>query len=855
MKYFHPLPFGPVFRMALALVIPAATAWSQNDSISSQTMQFTSPDAAASDAMGTAVSVSGNLLAAGSPSRKVLGAAYAGAVCLFDGTSGKQVRRISAPGGSAADYGYFGTAVSLSGKLVLIGAPGEFTGAAEGSAWLYDTSDGTVVHHWTLKDTDHNAQLGGAVALSGPVAVVGRPGFDLPLTDSGEVLVYNAATGGQSLRLRLPAPGAYDRFGAAVAVDGQRVIASAPGRNGTRGEVRGFDAMTGAALFTLTAPSAAPGDYLGTSLAISGNLLVAGSPYKNNYTGMAFLFDASTQQAWPLVPSDAAVGDKFGNSVAISNGCIYVGAPNHDKSRGAVYVFDAATGTQLRKLTGSHPWDHFGNSLSASAGSVATGTPGYDPSAALPDAGTISVMETASIFAQPGQDGQHLGNAVAAWGDRILAGAAYHDASDLTSSGRSVLWNTNTGIAQMVNPPLPEDGNQAGYSVGLSDEIAAMGAIFADTPTHDSGSVSLYNPTTAAWLRTIKSPTEAANDHMGAAVAVAGKKVLSGAPGSNGLGRAYLHDGTTGSLLNTFVPPWSEAGTGFGEAVSLSAWSITTGGIFTVNYARAAVGAPARNAGAVAKAGAVVLYDALTGNALGTLTAPEPEAEAGFGQSVSVHQKLLVVGEPFASGGGAVHVYRGSPPVLAYSLPAPAPALNSSFGYSVATDGTLIAVADSDMENPGITDGAVSVFRASDGFLLRTCRMAFDGAGLGLSRKGWSVALRGGRVVAGVPKANINGLSHTGAVLEYDLRSVLGDPVFFPPTSPAIRILALKHDSATNRLAISVLPGQPFDLQTSTDLTNWSNAKTGLKTTTSLEFLHHLAGVNAPRRFYRLAIP
>src|SRR5205823_9278075 len=102
------------------------------------------------------------------------------------------------------------------------------------------------------------------------------------------------------------------------------------------------------------------------------------------------------------------------------------------------------------------------------------------------------------------------------------------------------------------------------------------------------------------------------------------------------VGLGCLVDVTGGQLLRSVDNPFSTVGNDqFGFSVALS-------------NSLMAIGAPLRDDGATQDAGAVYVYDLVTGALLATLQKPGTRAAGDqFGYSVAIWNDLIAVGAPF----------------------------------------------------------------------------------------------------------------------------------------------------------------------------------------------------------------
>jgi FG-GAP repeat/Prealbumin-like fold domain len=209
--------------------------------------------------------------------------------------------------------------------------------------------------------------------------------------------------------------GAYDNFGASVAISGDTIVAGAlDAEAGGRQDVgaayvfvkpaSGWANATERAKLTSAHPR--PGGF-GSTVAISGDTIVVGAQAETASTpeqGVVYVFvkpaggwTSGTQTA-KLTASDGASGDFFGDSVAISGDTLVAGAPQknvsgHDQ-QGAAYVFVKppagwTTGTERAKLTASEgvAYDDLSGSVATSgdtivAGAIVADVSGLDQGAA-----------------------------------------------------------------------------------------------------------------------------------------------------------------------------------------------------------------------------------------------------------------------------------------------------------------------------------------------------------------------------------------------------------------------------------------------------------------------------------------
>jgi hypothetical protein len=255
---------------AAYVFVRSGTTWTQQ-------AQLTASDGAASHGFGAAVALTGDTAVIGA------GGADAGYVFKRTGATWTQQPRLAASDGAAGDG--FGCAVAVSGDSALIGAPGKATGA--GAAYLFKSAGGDWSSPAQTKLTaggGANAYLGYAVDLSGRVALLGAPG-ETGNAGAGYVFYSNGATWSQQARLAVTGGAASDRAGLTVNLGGEQAdvaLLGAPGAATTKGAAYLFarqgTTWPASASNPLTASAGADNDALGRSVALFGDAAVAVAP-------------------------------------------------------------------------------------------------------------------------------------------------------------------------------------------------------------------------------------------------------------------------------------------------------------------------------------------------------------------------------------------------------------------------------------------------------------------------------------------------------------------------------------------------------------------------------------------------
>jgi len=360
----HGRRHAPLFVSALAAVVLLALP------AGAQALEQTllAGDGAVGDEFGFAVAIDGDTAVVGAPEA----AGGLGAVYVFtrSGESWSQTAKLTASVGTANDG--LGSSVAIDGETIVAGASG-----GQGSVYTFARSGAaarTETAKLTASDGAADDRLGDSVAIDGETIVAGAPGDDIGGFDQGSA--YTFAAGGTAARtetakLTASDGAATDRLGDSVAIDGDTIVAGAPGD-----DIDGFDqgsvytfASSGAAARTetakLTSTSRFEDDQLGVSVAIDGDTIVAGAPFDVGVIGnegslytFARAGAAARTETAKLTASDGGPIDQLGASVAIDGNTIVAGAPGDEvgvnELQGSVYSFTrsgAAARTQIAAQT------------------------------------------------------------------------------------------------------------------------------------------------------------------------------------------------------------------------------------------------------------------------------------------------------------------------------------------------------------------------------------------------------------------------------------------------------------------------------------------------------------------------
>lgn len=293
------------------------------------------------------------------------------------------------PADPLPDHGTFGAAVAIDGDTIVVGAPSKSSEGEPsilvGAAYVFDRDEGGV-DNWgqVAKLNASNAgnldSFGTAVSINGDTIVVGATreegGEGDPLYYAGAAYVFERNMGGDDnwgevKILRASNAAAGDMFGASVSVGEDTIVVGAYGK---ACEARYYYWAGAAYVFgrdaggpdnwgevkILCITDGRDGDGFGYGAMVDDDIIVIGAYGKNggedgslSDSGAAYVFGRNVGgtdqwgQVAKLTASDAARGDRFGFGVAISGSTLIVGADYEDGGEGdpytdagAVYVYE-----------------------------------------------------------------------------------------------------------------------------------------------------------------------------------------------------------------------------------------------------------------------------------------------------------------------------------------------------------------------------------------------------------------------------------------------------------------------------------------------------------------------------------
>lgn len=422
--------------------------------------------------------------------------------------------------------------------------------------WTFDPSAAEQSLDTSVFDESVAITVGGAVttaAVDGAAVALGVPVSPVALPFGPKSVAVAVAAGALTRTYRLT----FVRGGALLA---QREYGKAP---------------------TITAGSA-----LGAAIAVDGDRIVIGAPLASlgsggPKTGTAFVFVRDGSRWFfdaILRPSGALADDRVGCAVAISGDTIALGADGTDSSdaegstipdAGAAYVFvrTGSTWMQQASFIGNATAAGVGRAIAVSGNTLVVGAPGVNGgndgvASVYVRSGTTWTLQT--DLAGTSSVEAHFGAAVAIEGDTIAATAVDETSSGTARGAGAAYVFARSGTAWTQQARLTASNSEAndhfGTSVALSGGVLAVGAAGEDSTSLggatdngavDAGAVYVFVSSGTAWSQQagLKAANAGAGDRFGSSVALRGETLVVGAPGeqsaATGIGGNESDDSAT----------------------------------------------------------------------------------------------------------------------------------------------------------------------------------------------------------------------------------------------------------------------------------------------------------------------
>ena len=369
------------------------------------------------------------------------------------------------------------------------------------------------------QDRDAGDHAGFSVAIEDGLAVIGVPSDDDTFQDGGSAWVYRDAGAVWFPVTRLGGGEnghALGNFGSSVAIDGETIVVGADQETGSAffsGSAHVFEGnlQDGWEETAVLIPSdAVQSQRFGAAVAVDGDAVVVGATAAKSgglTTGAAFVYRKSAPATWSfeqkLTGANSAHLDRFGRSVDILGSVVAVGAPGANPlgtDTGEVRIFrhNGNMWSESDLLVKAHDtsYTNFGKSVALDANRLFVGSPGDFGSKGLAQIYTYNGANWIAgheFTLDGGSPGDRFGEAVDMEGDRLLVGAP-GSTSPTDNGGQAVLFQ-RSGPDWLQTELVPTDlgmFDAFGTSVAISGQEFLVGAPNQDIDNYDEGASYLF---------------------------------------------------------------------------------------------------------------------------------------------------------------------------------------------------------------------------------------------------------------------------------------------------------------------------------------------------------------------------
>jgi hypothetical protein len=421
--------------------------------------------------------------------------------------------------------------------------------------------------------------MGAALAARGTnELVVGAPDDSM----GGSVHVFNVSDGSVMLTIRNPDANNYGAFGFSVAVVSSfDILVGAPfdgaQTSGVPGTAILCNGSTGAVIHDLNGQNALgldAGAEFGYAVAAAATKLFVGAPTEEfdgevEFFGHVHQFDRATGAEQFDYTSGGFYGtDRFGAALVSLGNEIWIGAPEASyfdltksfrEEAGLVFVYNCLTGVVVREIQSSNAYDfgRFGDALATNGSVVAVGAPDETETLAappiaqtIPREGLVHLYDGATKYrllrltSDDEEDTGEFGKAVAVAGNgRVLCGAPGETDQALAGAGSAYLFLLD--MARSVFSPDVQDFGEFGFSVDPLDE----NRIVVGAPGENGvGRAWIYDLRDGSGIA-LEDPQQRTSFLLGDEVEVVGNEIFVSSP----IGDAVLVFGFDGSFIREFT--------------------------------------------------------------------------------------------------------------------------------------------------------------------------------------------------------------------------------------------------------------------------------------------------------------
>ncbi|WP_457653724.1 choice-of-anchor B family protein, partial [Rhodocaloribacter sp.] len=367
--------------------------------------------------------------------------------------------------------------------------------------------------------------FGGAVVVGEDEILVGETNNQ---STSSTVYVFGRDGDRWVERARLnasDADGKDDRFGRALALDGDVLVAGATTKDGLKGAAyvfeRGADGQWRETA-KLSPDDLAEGDHLGRAVAVSGDFIMVSAAGKNESAGAVYVFRREAGGAWrmhsTLTAPEGQPEDLFGLALALDGDKALIAAPFRDENAGAVYAFhydpaaDAWVADGKVEASGIEKEYQFGLTLALDGDDALIGAPRFRGNLGAAflfsyDAEEGAWRQTSKLIPFDGEEGR-LGSALALDGEEVwlgspgalgFSGAVYRYHRD----GETGRWS---GVTKIGGKDTQRQ-DLFGSALAVRGDLAVVGATNDD---YGAGTAYVFERRGTQWVETATLAVESA---------------------------------------------------------------------------------------------------------------------------------------------------------------------------------------------------------------------------------------------------------------------------------------------------------------------------------------------------------
>ena len=532
----------------------------------------------------------------------------------------------------------------------------------------------------------------------------------------------------------------------------------------------------------LFASDAEAGDRFGTALAMSGDYVVAGAPRNDGAgrnSGAAYVFRRQgtewVEQA-KLVASDETRSDYFGISVAMDGDTALVGAHRTNEPLadcGTVYVFErnGEIWNQTAKLSAPDPdsFAYFGFSVGLDADTAIIGATRDDEAGHNAGAAYIFVRNQfgwapqAKLIGNNTEAEDNFGYAVDVDGDFAIATSPKNRGSGSAYIYRreGIEWKQKRNRIRIRMIPIDPDGASTfGVSVDIKGETAVIGATGGNVGDAVVGAAYVFTQNEPPfWNQHTKlvAGDRSGGDKLGFAVAIGENEVIAGAPKHNAGG---LSSGAAYIFEQREDGSWVESGKlSDGETASEDQFgvSVAISGNFAISGAQ-------QDDDIAPNAGAAYIFErsGLLWLQRTKLTADDAKAGDLFGNAIAMDGETVLVGAPGVddagpeSGAAYVFVQVGDEWIQQARFIGDDIGIFDRFGSAVAVHENTAIIGAHGKDEVGTDSGAAYVFVRNGASWTQQAKLTHQGAVPG-DLFGFAVSVYGDNAVVGAHQSDAAG--------------------------------------------------------------------------------------------------